>query len=163
MYPGSVEGEKRMRVMRQYARYRVLDGDVKVDDTGALDAALAAFVDNGFTPSQQLTGTAEWQRDCEDVRHEERRLRAALARTRPSQRSCEVRLALADWLFRRLRRGGLLTNEQARSKSLLRRYDMLVALLRYTLRSQPNNMVQVTVTAAALCVSWCMPVQCVMQ
>ena len=43
------------------------------------------------------------------------RMRAALSRTRPSRRSCEVRLALADWLRRRLRQGKLFTDDHVHS------------------------------------------------
>ena len=53
-------------------------------------------------------------------------MRAALTRTQPTQRSCEVRLALADWLHRRLRRAKLHTNDEFSRpdfpKALLIRY-----------------------------------------
>ena len=69
-----------------------------------------------------------------------RRMRTALTRTQPTQRSCEVKLALAEWLRRRLRRGKLYTDDQEGRprypKSRLRRYRVQVALLRYTLRQQ---------------------------
>ena len=71
---------------------------------------------------------------------EMRRLHTALTRTQPTQRSCEVRLALAEWLHRRLRRGRLHTDDHSSSpdhpKSHLRKHRQLVALLRSTLRQQ---------------------------
>ena len=42
---------------------------------------------------------------------EMQRMYAALTRTQPTQRSCEVRLALAEWLHRRLRRAKLHTEQ----------------------------------------------------
>jgi len=41
------------------------------------------------------------------TRVKQERMHAALTRTQPTRRSCELRLALADWLHRRLMRGGL--------------------------------------------------------
>ena len=67
-------------------------------------------------------------------------MRAALTRTQPTQRSCEVRLALADLLHRRLRRGGLYTDDHdsrpLHPKALLLRYRAQVAVIRCTLRQQ---------------------------
>ena len=80
----------------------------------------------------------------DEVRAELQRMQAALTRTQPSQRSCEARLALADWLHRRLRRGKLETIEHhshiPHSKPLLRRYRLLVALLRSTLHRQLSEL-----------------------
>ena len=80
------------------------------------------------------------------------RMRAALTRTQPAQRSCEVRLALADWLHRRLRRGKLPTDENddlqeppRRPASLLRRCRRHVAVLRSTLQQQLSGLAAATV------------------
>ena len=45
------------------------------------------------------------------VRAETERLCQALARTQPTRPSCEVRLALTDWLHRQLRRSALRLTE----------------------------------------------------
>ena len=65
----------------------------------------------------------------------------ALSRTQPTERSCQVRLALADWLHRRLRRGKLSELPDRFSGShdstlLLHNYCAHVALLRSTLLQQ---------------------------
>ena len=77
-------------------------------------------------------------------------LRTALTRTQPTQRSCEVRLALADWLSRRLRRDRLFTDDgrltSRHSVSQLLQYRMLLVLVRSTLRQQ---LIEVAETEAA--------------
>ena len=109
------------------------DGPIEDVDMVAVEAALAAFMGGGSTSSRQLK-----------VRRMQQRMCAALARTQPSQRSCEVRLALADWLHRRLRRGGLLTDDHARYPSphnaVVRRFYLLLSLLRCTLHQQLSEM-----------------------
>ena len=62
-------------------------------------------------------------------------MHTALTRTRPTRRSCVLRLALADWLHRRLRRGGLPINEH-QPAWLLHHHRRQVALLRSRLRVQ---------------------------
>ena len=64
----------------------------------------------------------------------------ALTRTQPSERSISTRLALADWLHRRLKRGGLRTDEDYSPKQLLQRYRMQMALLRTTLHRQRSEL-----------------------
>ena len=95
-------------------------------------------------PGQQLAGSAELQSEREAVRVELQRMLSALTRTRPSRRSCEVRLALAEWLHRRLRRGGLHTNQWVHEHylyaySLLHRFRLQVALLRSILPRQLSD------------------------
>ena len=77
------------------------------------------------------------------------RMQAALTRTQPSQRSCKARLALAEWLHRRLRRGGMYANEVELGfhKSQLRRYRLLGALLRSTLQRQLHELTAATKAA----------------
>ena len=67
-----------------------------------------------------------------------RQLRTALARTQPTRRSCETRLALADWLHRRVRRAKLPTEPLSCFHTLsgLRHCRRQVALLRSTLLQQ---------------------------
>ena len=71
-----------------------------------------------------------------DMAENVQRMQAALTRTQPTRRSCESRLALADWLHRRLRRGGLRTGSHAHPSGLLRHHRQQVALLRATLQQQ---------------------------
>ena len=91
-------------------------------------------------------------RENEEVREALLRMRVALTRTQPSQRSCRVRLALAEWLHRRLRRSRLRIEDQASlpqySKSLLL-YRMQVALLRCTLRQQLSELTWATAATSA--------------
>ena len=141
-FPVSVEDDERR--MARLAADETLDGDVEAEDTGALEAAVAAYDGAGFASRQQLTGGAEERKEREDVRAEMQRMRTALTRTQPTKRSCEVRLALADWLHRRLRRGRLRTDEPTRSKSLLHRYRLLATLLRCTLRRQLSALAEET-------------------
>ena len=73
------------------------------------------------------------------------RMHAALTRTQPTQRSCEVRLALADWLHRRLRRAKLHVNEDGHAHmtyfiSQMRRWCDKVAVIRCTLRQQRTEL-----------------------
>ena len=68
------------------------------------------------------------------------RMRTALCRTQPTQRSCEVRLALADWLHARLRRRGVYINDETHTTARLHRYRRLLALLRSSLRQQLSEL-----------------------
>ena len=74
------------------------------------------------------------------TRDDMQRMQAALTRTQPTRRSCETRLALADWLHRRLRRGGLHTDAVDHPAWLLRHYRSQVALLRSTLQRQLSEL-----------------------
>ena len=65
-----------------------------------------------------------------------RRMQAALTRTQPTRRSCEVRLALADLLHRRLMRSGLRTNNRELPAWLLRHHRRKLAWLRAGLHKQ---------------------------
>ena len=101
-----------------------------------------------------ISGGGEGERQDWEMKDEVQRMRAALTRTQPTQRSCDVRLALADWLHRRLRRGRLCTDDYSpnpplRPKSLLRRYRIQVALLRYTLRQQLTELAIIPATESA--------------
>ena len=75
-------------------------------------------------------------------------MRTTLTRTQHTERSCRVRLALAEWLHRRLRRGKLPTDNE-HSKSLLQRYRKQVALLRSTLHQQLSELAVSPVKAAS--------------
>ena len=111
-----------------------------------MQAGLAAFFGEECAPYQQLTGSSDEEKEHEAARADIQRMRAALARTQPSQRSCEVRLALANWLHRRLRRGGLDTD--SRPSWLLRHYRLLVALLRCTLQSQLSELAELAAASS---------------
>ena len=83
---------------------------------------------------------------------ETQRLTAAVTRTHPTQRSCEVRLALADWLHRHLQRDSLDTNALNNNQfvSMLRRWRALVAHLRSTLQHQLSELSEVIAEPPAL-------------
>ena len=68
------------------------------------------------------------------------RLHASLTRTQPTQRSCEARLALADWLHRRLMRASLLTGQQSFQPWLLSHRRKQVQLLRCVLQRQLSEL-----------------------
>ena len=76
------------------------------------------------------------------------RMQAALTRTQPTRRSCKTRLALADWLHRRLGRGGLPTNTDNHPAWLLRHYRAQVALLRSTLQRQLSGLATLTTSTS---------------
>ena len=136
-FPAKLEADEQ-QMEEESARYRLLGGDVEAEDS---DAITAALISSQFAPMQQLTGNVEkGESEREEARAEMHRLHTALTRTQPSQHSCEVRLALADWLHRRLRRGRLYTDEERMSKSLLRRYRSQVAQVRSTLQSQLSEL-----------------------
>jgi len=63
-------------------------------------------------------------------------IRTKLTRTRPTRRSCEIRLALAEWLHRRLRRARLHTDDQYCLMWMLRHYRNQLSVLRRTLQMQ---------------------------
>ena len=114
-------------------------GGVEEDDTVMMKDAL---IDSELAPH----GHGDEERD------ELQRMHAELTRTQPSRRSCEVRLALADWLHRRLRRGGLGTNEHLPhpepAKPMLHRYRLMVALLQSTLHRQLSELAAATTTSS---------------
>ena len=127
------------RLVQQQADRNAQDGE----DTAALQAALAELMSAASPPFQ---GCGEQQSELTPERDEVHRMRAALTRTQPSRRSCEVRLALADWLHRRLQRGGLYSeNEHVEvstdSRSILRCHCLLSILLRTTLQHQLSEFV----------------------
>ena len=133
------------------------DGDGEEEDAEALQATLIDYM-SAAAFSQQLMSNVgertEEQHERDEVRAELWRMHAALTRTQPSQRSCAVRLALAGWLHRRLRRGGLRTDNHRRWRqehpmSLLHRYRLQVALLRSTLQQQQSRVAAADAEAAA--------------
>ena len=71
--------------------------------------------------------------------HKLQRLDAALKRTQPTRRSCELRLALADWLPRCLQCGNLRQATQHRPDMLMYEYCKQVASLRRTLQQQLSD------------------------
>ena len=102
----------------------------------------------------QRGGSHKQQRN--ELRAELQSMRPVLARTQPSRRSCEVRLALADWLHRRVRRAGLAVEFHPflySTISLLHRYRMQVALLRSTLQRQLSEPATATVASSSLAVA----------
>ena len=137
-FPISVEDDE--RALEREAMYNKLDGDI-VEES---EVVAATVVDDASGSRSQLTGTHEGESGSEELRVEMQRMRAALTRTQPTERSCRVRLALADWLHRRLRRGKLPTDNHDsfpdHSKSQLRRYRKQVALLRSVLQGQVSEL-----------------------
>ena len=112
------------------------EGDVAAQT----DADEAAFLEQ-LTRCNSLDGSEELSDHDQKAQARVQRMRTALTRTQPTQRSCEVRLELADWLHRRLRRDKLNTDDGPRPppchpKSLLLFYRMLLVLLRSTLMQQ---------------------------
>lgn len=107
---------------------RVEEDEAQLQQAG--DAVLGDDADEEQQNEEDEVEAPQWTRD------DTRRMQAALTRTWPTRRSCEVRLALADWLHRRLRRGGLPTNQRDQPAWLLRYYRKQVALLRSSLRHQ---------------------------
>ena len=145
-FPISVEVDE--RELERHASYRKLRGDIEQKS----EAVEADVVDDASDNSPEFTGTGEEASVLERFEEEMQRMRAALTRTQSIERNCRVRLALADWLHRRLRRGGLPTDDHFRTrprhpKSLLRRYRKQVALLRSTLQRQLSELTVSTVTA----------------
>ena len=136
-FPISVEEDERR--MATDAHRMEWDGDIELEEEReALPAALADRLLSSEN-DEQLTDGRQAQ-PMTKFEWEVQRMCTALTRTQPTQRSCEVRLTLAEWLHRRLRRGRLYTDERLThydlSKARLRQYRQLVALLRCTLRQQ---------------------------
>ena len=123
------------------------DGDIEEESDQAAQVGRV-----NLTDSQLLASTASEENEPAWVRDEMQRINKALTRTEPTQRSCEVRLALADWLHRRLRRGKLRTDDHSTNathpKRLLRSCRKHVALLRCMLRRQLSELKEATVSAA---------------
>ena len=120
------------------------DGDIDEESEELLEARIDHL-------DEQLSYNESEETEPEWARQEMQRLHAALTRTQPTQRSCEMRLALADWLHRRLRRGGLRTDDHssdpAHPKWLLRSCRRQVALVRSTLRQQLSELISSAATA----------------
>ena len=106
-----------------------LNGDIEEEEEGedsaATQAACADRLNSEY--SKQLTNG----REGNQVRKALRRMRVALTRTDPTVRSCQARLALADWLHRRLRQARLRTDDHTSlpdySKSRVHFYRTQVA------------------------------------
>ena len=101
---------------------------------GETESALLDLLDPLRTTALQMSADDEGREQAEAERAALLSMRAALTRTLPTQRSCEVRLALVDSLCMRLRRVVLLhtdTDELTRHS-----YRKQAALLRHTLRDQ---------------------------
>ena len=139
-FPISVVGDEWQ--LEQDATRMAFDGDIEEDSDQANHIARVTS-----SSRQQLADGADDATEPAWVREETKRLLAALTRTQPTQRSCEVRLALADWLHKRLRRGRLHTDQQAQPKWLLRSRRKQVALLRSTLRQQLSELTEAASTA----------------
>jgi len=136
------EDERRMR-----QEFRI-GGNIGEEDSEAVEAALArhiseaAVVEYEPPPNTPPTDSEAEAGEVESTTAAIQRMRTALTRTQPTERSCRVRLALADWLHRRLRRGGLFSDDHVLNyisrhpRTLLFHYRLQVALLRRTLHSQ---------------------------
>ena len=147
MFPFSVE-EDQQELERCGLSFKVQRKDIPEVDSEAMAVALANCES---AQREKLTGSVQEQREREKVRAELQRMRAALIRTQPAQRSCEVRLALADWLHRRLRSSRLCTDDSKvrprYPRSLLRRYRLPVALLRSMLQRQLSEAASIATDA----------------
>ena len=138
-FPINVEDDE--RALKRQTTDCKRRGDIEEESETVTDA----LADDASDSSSQLTSTplqANVQEGWFAV--EVRRMRAALTRTQPSKCSCRVRLALADWLHRQLRRGKLPTDDRSfrprHPKSLLRCYRKQVALLRSIRRRQVSEL-----------------------
>ena len=128
-FPISVEEDERQ--LEEDAARLTFDGDIEEEK----DESAAVL-----HPDKQSNDGESEGREPEGIEVEMQRMRAALTRTQPTERSCQVRLALADWLHRRLRRGKLpIDRHPDQSKSLLRRYREQVALLRFALSTEISS------------------------
>ena len=136
-FPVNVRDDTHLMMENDFAYGQFRKDHEAAIDTAALEAVL---VDSQSRPTRHVTGSAEKQSERDARRIAVRRMHAALTRTQPTQRSCQVRLALADWLHRRLLRGKLFREDDQEDprypKSLLFRYRMLMLLLRSTLQRQ---------------------------
>ena len=97
------------------------------------EGALLDLLDPLRGTAAPASGEEDRNEESTEVRATLQRAHTALTRTQPTRRSCEVRLALAELLNRRLRISVVHTDF---SRTLLRRYSMQAALLRLTLRQQ---------------------------
>ena len=88
-----------------------LNGDIEKEASEAVVAAAAVVASS--SSSSQLTGAHEEASSIQRLVMEIQRMRTALTRTQSTERSCEVRLTLAEWLPRRLRRGKLHTDDHS--------------------------------------------------
>ena len=140
-FPGVDEQEDERR-LRQEVRAVAVHGSVEEEKDSAQYVAPAAEVDSA-EPAAYMhwqPSHVPWEASSAEKRDNLNRMRRALARTQPTRRSCETRLALANWLHRRLRRGGLPTDDSNFPAWLLRHYRALVALLRSTLQRQLSEL-----------------------
>ena len=126
--------------LQQAAAGATMSGGLGVEEAAPVTGSGSAI--DGDTSIDREQGPA-WTRD--DVR----RMQAALTRTQPTRRSCKMRLALADWLHRRLRRSGLHTDADDHPAWLLRHYRSQVELLRSMLRRQLGELASLTTSTAA--------------
>ena len=133
--------------MEQAAATMVFDGVTEEEEELSPDETAFAHHSEPANSTEMKANENEeqvpdWTRD--DVR----RMQAALTRTQPTRRSCKMRLALADWLHRRLRRGGLHTDQKQEQPWLLRHYRAQVALLRSTLQRQLSELAAASASTA---------------
>ena len=101
-----------------------LYGDIEEEEEEEEEESNAAAASADPLSSEHLKQLlhSDKEQSVMEVRAALQRMRTALTHSQPTQRSREVRLALADWLHRRLRRGKLQTDSHSRHKPLLRRY-----------------------------------------
>ena len=120
------------------------------DDMQLAQAAAGVMVDGDVEEAEEETEAANDEHCHQAVgssreaapawtQDDMQRMRVALCRTQPTRRSCETRLALADWLHKRLRRGGLRTDGD-QPTWLLAHYRRQLAVLRSTLRGHLSQL-----------------------
>ena len=120
----AAEGE--LQLAQAFAEVK-LDGDIEAEcENEEAKTPHVHSAKRSVTETCSATQSGEEMPAC--MRDDEQRLLAALARTQPTRRSCETRLALTDWLHKRLKQGRLRTNED-RPAWLLRHYRRQVELL----------------------------------
>ena len=139
-FPISVE-EDEMQLKEDAAMN--LDGDIEEESDETVEIA---FFDHLTSAASALLTDAE-EKEPPWLGEKTRRLQSALTRMRPTRRSCETRLALADWLHRRLRRSSLYTDHHHQPAWLLRRYRKQVAQIRFTLQRQLSELTEATLAS----------------
>ena len=120
-------------LLEQAAARMVLNGEAVSDEAEEAEETRTS-PNTSMADSDEEHHAPAWTRD------DRQRVQAAMRRTQPTRRSCEVRLALADWLHSRLRRGGLHVDPPHPPAWLLRHYRRQVALLRSTLQQQLSEL-----------------------
>ena len=119
------------------------DGDIGAESDEAEEATLVDHASEQLANSR--SGSVTWEHARMEAEME--RIRAAVTRTQPTLRSCQVRLALADWLHRWLLRRQLEEKEPYYSEHRQNLFRLPIALLRCTLRQQLSELAAATMAA----------------